>query len=446
VSRPLPDVVVFVPGILGTELVHNGQTIWPGTIAEYVTGYKHMDELLSGLSVAGDIIRRFGPLEQYGALVDDLGRCGFSETAQPHPTLYLFPYDWRLDNTTSAGGLANLIDAISASRTPAPNIAIVAHSMGGLIARYYLESSHFESRPGFAAVRQLITLATPHRGAPLALAAALGQISRLFLSEAQVAKLANHPDYPSLYQLLPPKDEPFAWNNDAGEGFGPVDIYDAVEAKRLGLSEPLLQKAVDFHSGLSLRRAPSHVRYFAFYGTELQTITAMYLLPWQQGYHTQRDEADHGGDKTVPVWSAALNGIQGHPTGGEHGSIYKDRGLLRILGRLLGRPGILAAAPSGPVVLVPDHVVAPAKPMDVHVSFDAPVRNIDGHISFVLLREDGTPAASVPLGVPHAIHYDGADITTLQLRLRSPDWAGFYEAVFTADGMTGGSDRFIVQV
>src|SRR3712207_7538424 len=44
-------------------------------------------------------------------------------------------------------------------------VSLVAHSMGGLISRYYLESGRFNDRPGFRAVRRLITMGTPHRGA-----------------------------------------------------------------------------------------------------------------------------------------------------------------------------------------------------------------------------------------------------------------------------------------
>ena len=53
--------------------------------------------------------------------------------------LYVFPYVWRQDNVEQARGLEALIGAIRADYGDATlRVDIVAHSMGGLIARYYL--------------------------------------------------------------------------------------------------------------------------------------------------------------------------------------------------------------------------------------------------------------------------------------------------------------------
>ena len=88
----------------------------------------------------------------------------------------VFPYDWRLDITENATGLADAVRrrwwsrGVPARVAEEDRVLIVAHSMGGLLARYYIE--HLG---GHRAVRHLITAGTPHRGAPLAYAILTGQ-------------------------------------------------------------------------------------------------------------------------------------------------------------------------------------------------------------------------------------------------------------------------------
>jgi triacylglycerol esterase/lipase EstA (alpha/beta hydrolase family) len=60
-----------------------------------------------------------------------------------------------------AGQLASRIDAVRAA-TGAERVTLIAHSMGGLVARAYLR------RFGAARIAQLITIGTPHHGSMLA--------------------------------------------------------------------------------------------------------------------------------------------------------------------------------------------------------------------------------------------------------------------------------------
>jgi triacylglycerol esterase/lipase EstA (alpha/beta hydrolase family) len=60
-----------------------------------------------------------------------------------------------------AGQLAARIDAICAA-TGAARVAVIAHSMGGLVARAYLR------RVGAARIARLVTIGTPHHGSMLA--------------------------------------------------------------------------------------------------------------------------------------------------------------------------------------------------------------------------------------------------------------------------------------
>jgi len=72
----------------------------------------------------------------------------------------VFPYQWRDSNVKNAKLLHKRIQDIK-SETRRPKVDIVAHSMGGLLAREYIESGDYEDD-----VDQLITVGTPHLGAP----------------------------------------------------------------------------------------------------------------------------------------------------------------------------------------------------------------------------------------------------------------------------------------
>ena len=65
-----------------------------------------------------------------------------------------------------------------ARESPGRHVDLIAHSQGGLVARFYLESLHDAWDPRLPVVDHLVTLSTPHQGAPLATAAAsLGEHS-----------------------------------------------------------------------------------------------------------------------------------------------------------------------------------------------------------------------------------------------------------------------------
>jgi pimeloyl-ACP methyl ester carboxylesterase len=78
-------------------------------------------------------------------------------------TLFDFPYDWEHTNIlVIAHQLANQIQQIKVI-CDCSKINLVAHSMGGLVARQYIESDLYQND-----VDQLIFLGTPHLGAPAA--------------------------------------------------------------------------------------------------------------------------------------------------------------------------------------------------------------------------------------------------------------------------------------
>src|ERR1051326_4005452 len=218
----MTHVVVLVPGIMGSVLKLGNEVIWPGPVQSLLMPYRKMTELLDPNLVASDCIRHF-ILPQYQSIIDDLDICGFSEAAR---TLVICAYDWRKPIEKAAEVLDQRIAGIHSEHGDAVEISIVAHSMGGLVSRHYLESGRFSGSAGFNTIRNLFMLAVPNRGAAIALPLVLGYEKRLFLSASQVRQLTNDERYPSAYQLLPAKGEPVIWDTSAGDDFPTADIYD----------------------------------------------------------------------------------------------------------------------------------------------------------------------------------------------------------------------------
>jgi pimeloyl-ACP methyl ester carboxylesterase len=95
-------------------------------------------------------------LHTYDNLIEAMIQSGY----ELNKDLFLFPYNWRQDNVITAGELKNKIAAVK-EITGSNKIDLVAHSMGGLVARSYIQGSDYQYD-----VDQLIFLGTPHLGAP----------------------------------------------------------------------------------------------------------------------------------------------------------------------------------------------------------------------------------------------------------------------------------------
>lgn len=125
IQETFRDPVLIVPGILGSQEKNGKAVIDPV--------YHTYDNL-------------------YDAFADN----GYV----PEKDLFVFPYEWRDSNIENAKLLQEKIDEVKQS-AHWPKVDIVAHSMGGLLAREYVESGYYGDD-----IDQLITVATPQLGAP----------------------------------------------------------------------------------------------------------------------------------------------------------------------------------------------------------------------------------------------------------------------------------------
>lgn len=435
----MAEVSILIPGVMGSELFDGEECIWPGAVSELLLPYKKMASLLKPDLKVGDIIRRVSVSDQYSSLVAALKKCGFDEAGNK-PTLLVCPYDWRKDNRLAAHRLAKTVTRIREVHDTDVVINLIAHSMGGLVSRYLLESGDFDEAgcPGFSNIRRLLTIGTPHRGAPLALCAALGQIKRLFLSASQVKELANREDFPALYQLMPPPSEPFLWNTDPAARLEPASPHQADVAKLLGLVPKNLAAAAAFHAALDTAKRPEHVTYFCFVGTRQSTI-ANVQGNFAQPQHLQPTgvEIADGGDGTVPSWSSSFVGMQQLAVGGDHGGLYKNPEVLRTLGALLGKQGVLSSEikPNLVRISVRDEVVQADAPEPIVLFMNKPRSELQAELVFRKLTGSDGALLENPQALPAlAVAYKGASIDSLSLTVGSPTYAGIYEVDLLAGG------------
>ncbi|MBF8249980.1 MAG: esterase, partial [Candidatus Levybacteria bacterium] len=180
-SPPLKTPLILIPGIAGSELKTAEETPWVeddghGFVYTHIypkdetvwVEIKHA--LMPGNDDYFDILRmdKTGKLSMANlALTGNLfsgiyqGAINFftSNGYELNKDLFLFPYDWRKDISETKVFLDQEIQQIKA-KTGSAKVDIVAHSMGGLVARNYIADPEEAKN-----VRKLFTLGTPHLGA-----------------------------------------------------------------------------------------------------------------------------------------------------------------------------------------------------------------------------------------------------------------------------------------
>ncbi|HEU5102799.1 MAG TPA: permease [Roseiflexaceae bacterium] len=134
----------------------------PRTPVVFVPGLGGSFNLMTLLDWRGPSISGwdFPPFLDYGkTFIDTFQRAGYTRDVN----LFVAFYDWRKSVSDSATNyLIPWIDR-ARSRSSQNKVILVGHSMGGLVSRSYIQSAAYAARND---VERLITLGTPHRGAP----------------------------------------------------------------------------------------------------------------------------------------------------------------------------------------------------------------------------------------------------------------------------------------
>lgn len=231
--------VIIIPGLIGSELVNKetNDIVWFGLRRAKTDDLRlpistNIAENRDNL-IPRDILRsvklfKFLPeTEIYERLANTLETTGgYTEGKWDAPTetgyedtYYVFPYDWRRDNVENARLLIRRIDELKAKlKKPKLKFNIIAHSMGGIIARYAARYGDADLPSGAAKPRltwagatdinKIFLVGTPNEGAISSLNSfvnGLGLLSASKLNLPFIQDLSKFDVFtiPAAYQLLP---------------------------------------------------------------------------------------------------------------------------------------------------------------------------------------------------------------------------------------------------
>jgi len=338
-----PDELAF-PMRFGESLDRLGDDIVSdGTLA-------HLDINLLGIPIE---------IEAYGRLMQALGVAGYRDaghqsvldtSSESHFTCFQFDYDWRRDISENAVKLDNFIrerqEYVSREyarrfgiQNAAPKFDIVAHSMGGLLARYYLRYGR-QSLPndgtlptidwsGARQIEKVVLIGTPNDGSVLALRDLVNGYQPSKIVPFQTPVVLG--TMPSIYQLLPTEEatwledvngsplrenifDPAVWEShrwglmseDADKALqillpGVKDFDDRLRIARDYLAK-CLYRASQFHHALNIPSAqPSNLQMHLFAGS--QENTASKIRATSRG-NALKVSAYEAGDDTTTLRSA----------------------------------------------------------------------------------------------------------------------------------------------
>lgn len=218
--------VILIPGLMGSLLESESQgQIWIGSLSDILwSDYRRAELSIDPDTLQPDpgdvrpvgITGRFAGRNFYQPIIDTLEDVGGFRRTEPGQTIapgsrhyYIYSYDWRLDNVESARGLSRLIEQIRIDHgRPNLKVDIIAHSMGGMIARYYLRYGEVDATldnsfpvnyHGASRVRRIVILGTPSMGSVESVHSFI-EGRRIGLSTIPPEVLLS---FPSFYQLFP---------------------------------------------------------------------------------------------------------------------------------------------------------------------------------------------------------------------------------------------------
>ena len=290
---PGRNPVIVIPGILGSRLVdsQSDRVAWGAFAGDYANPEtddgaqlaalpmqqgQPLRQLIDGVVSDGALDRLkvrllllsieqeaylqiLGTLGVGGYRDELLGEAGAIDYGDDHFTCFQFDYDWRRDNVENAQRLSQFIQEKRAyvqeelkrryGTDTEVKFDIVAHSMGGLITRYFLRFGDADlpadgSVPpttwaGAQHVERAVLVGTPSAGSVMALKQLVERVQFApVLPRYGPALLGT---FPSIYQLLPrTRHLPVVSAEDPSRSMG--DLYDVNLWKRYGwgLANPKL--------------------------------------------------------------------------------------------------------------------------------------------------------------------------------------------------------------
>jgi pimeloyl-ACP methyl ester carboxylesterase len=331
--------VVLIPGILGSKLCDaNGAVLWGASARASLSNFHLLDMTRTGPGTVKscgiiDKVQVLGPLystEAYSSLLAAMNNWGLVEGQN----LFIFDYDWRQSNFDSVVAFERFVVN---KLGPDKKFNIVAHSMGGYIARLYTERQGAASR-----VNKIVYLGTPFLGSMSTLGTLSEGWGTLPNWVAGGIDTIRHSaiSFPALLELLPRYRECCSFKR-AENQYVSIDVFDPQLWKENGWLPPdmrdgplfaqfsnNLKRALQLTSTIG-SPAPGalEVRFASDSRSTRFIFTALVgqTNPGPENWHFSFER----GDATVPVWSAARDSGLSNLAGalqsfGEHSTIFDD--------------------------------------------------------------------------------------------------------------------------
>jgi pimeloyl-ACP methyl ester carboxylesterase len=305
------DLVVVLPGIMGSTLNKDNKLVWAPSAGSVLRAVFTLGRSLTQLRLPpgvedghpGDGVEPvdlmpdlhaipgiWTPIKGYDGLLRRLrSLTKHGKIGEVMPVAY----DWRLSNRYSAERLASIVDpALERWRSSSPEradaqLVFVCHSMGGLVARWYIEKCG-----GAEVTRKLVTLGTPYRGSAKAVEQLVNGVSKgIGPLSVDLTEFAR--SLPSLHQLLP--------------GYACIDhdgsLHHLGETTVPELNTVMVQDAMGFHADLAAAEAArpaSLTMTHAIVGVRQPTWTSLRLSGGGVEALDTIGGANDFGDGTVP--------------------------------------------------------------------------------------------------------------------------------------------------
>lgn len=419
---PFYDVLVLLPGIMGSTLRQHDKMVWaptPGAASRAVATFGQSikaltlpdgigDEAPSDIDDGGGVVPvglfpdihvipglwtahlGYGKLDAW--LVSYFGLTRVTYDGQPGNFLP-FPYDWRLSIRYNGRRLAREAGRVlerwraQGGRYAEARLVFIAHSMGGLVARWAID------REGLAAdTRRLITLATPHRGSFLAVDRLVNgvQVGWGHLTLHSLTTFAR--SLPGLYHLLPE----YACLQDAA-GLMKVTELDLPELDRKRVAD-----AMTLHDELDNSGAGDY-HFYPLVGAKQQTPTTGRITDRKVTLDPMISGRDEQGDGTVPRlaatphWLAPDSEIVHYATD-KHGALQSNDQVFDTAEAILTSTGVVHRGPNDEDLTHVDLRVPEVCPVGADIDIQAVITGgVPRSASVVLLRDDDIVVQRLPL-------------------------------------------------
>lgn len=356
-QQPMRDVVVLVPGITGSVLQKDGKDLWALSGSAFFDVLKSLGRNLDALRLTGDddslddlgdgitahrlindlhIVPGLWKIDGYTAVSQSLAQ---SYKLTRGENYFEFAYDWRRSNVVSARRLARessgwLRRWRSISGNADAKLIFLAHSMGGLVVRWFAECLE-----GWRDTRMLVSFGTPYRGSLNAVSFISNGLKKSLGPIELVDLTALLRSMTSVYQLLP-----IYPCIDTGDGLvRPSEARNVPNLDRVRAAE-----ALAFHRAISTA-VDNHLKEASYVeeGYRCHPIVGTFQPTWQSAVVREGGVdllrtiggCDIDGDGTVPRPSATpieLSGRNGELfVAQSHGVLQNTDGVLVQLARLL---------------------------------------------------------------------------------------------------------------